>query len=297
MVSSLSDLTSLLASRGIRRKIAVVNGCDNCTLTAVKRAVETGFAEAFFYGNTKEVFPVFPENAEYVHCMEVEDVAEAARMAVRAVRDGKADILMKGLVETAVLLKAVLDKNEGLLPPGAVLSHLAVTEWKPYGKLLFFSDSAVIPFPTPEQRRAQVGYAACVCRALGIEEPRIALIHCSEKASDKFPYTADYSRIIEESLQGCFGRCVVDGPLDVRTSIDSHALHVKGISSPLEGRSDVLIFPDIESGNAFYKTVTYMVGSPLAAMLVGTSKPVILSSRGDDSDTKYNCMTLAALSL
>lgn len=220
---------------------------------------------------------------------------EAAVKAVMMVRNGEADVLVKGLVSTDVLLRAVLNKERGILPPGRVLTHVAVSEMKEMNRMLVFSDSAVIPYPTPEQRRAQISYVVNLCRAFGAEEPRLALLHCSEHVSDKFPHTLDYRDIIAEAGQGRWGKVRIDGPLDLRTSIDPVALHTKGISSTLEGHADALIFPDIEAANTFYKAVTFLAHNETAGMLCGTTCPVVLPSRGDDVQTKYNSIALAML--
>ncbi len=300
MIRGFNELSRHLALGGERKRLAVVCGEDRSTVMAVARAArtETGFARAVFVGNAANTQRMLAEvgggqiEAEYI---DVTDPVEAAQKAVALVREGGADVLMKGLVGTDVLLRAVLDKQLGILPPGAVLTHLAVTEWPSYGKLLVFSDAAVIPYPTPEQRRAQVGYAADLCRALGVDEPRISLIHCSEKASEKFPHTLDYAAVVAEARAGRWGNVLVDGPLDVRTSCDAGALRVKGIPSPLEGQADALIFPDIEAGNTFYKAMTYFAASVTAGILKGTTHPVVLPSRGDSDTTKYYSLALASL--
>ena len=144
-----------------------------------------------------------------------DDKDECARRAVSMVRNGEADILMKGLINTDNVLRAILHKETGILRPGHVLTHIAMAEIPKYEKLLFFTDAAVIPVPTKEQRRQQVHYVNYVCHALGIEEPRISLIHCAEKVSEKtFPYTVDYLDIIALAQSGYFGRCIIDGPLE-----------------------------------------------------------------------------------
>lgn len=211
------------------------------------------------------------------------------------VRAGEADVLMKGLLNTDNLLRAVLDKENGLLPRGRVLSHITASQIPGHDRLLFFSDAAVIPFPTPEQRAAQVGYMAEVVRAFGIECPRIALIHCSEKSSPKFPVTADYAALKEQAAAEAFGCATIDGPMDVKTACDPHSGAVKGIVSPINGQADAMLMPDIESGNVFYKTLTCFAGATNAGMLVGTSAPVVLPSRSDSTRSKLYSLAMACL--
>ena len=225
-----------------------------------------------------------------------DDKDECARRAVSMVRNGEADILMKGLVNTDVVLRAILNKETGILRPGHVLTHIAMAEIPKYEKLLFFTDAAVIPKPTKEQRRQQIHYVNYVCHALGIEEPRIALIHCAEKVSEKtFPYTTDYLEIIALAQSGYFGRCIIDGPLDLKTSLDSVSLREKGIHSAIDGQADALIFPDIVAGNVFYKTLTLFAYTKTAGILQGTQKPVVMPSRSDSPEAKYHSLALAAI--
>lgn len=177
----------------------------------------------------------------------------------RSALSGKgADILMKGIINTDNLLHAILDKEKGLLPKGKILTHLAVMQIPTYDKLLFFSDAAVIPRPTLQQRIEMVWYAICTCRRFGIEQPRISLIHCTEKVSAKFPHSLDYVNIVELAEAGEFGNVIIDGPLDVRTSCEQASGDIKGIVSPINGQADVLIFPNIESANAFISLFHYL---------------------------------------
>ena len=298
MITNFGQLIAHLSQSGCKCRLAVVCGSDASTLEAVSRAVTDMKAEVTFVGHLDAV----AQMSESLHLpalsagmVPAASDEEAAAKAVMMVRNGEADVLVKGLVSTDVLLRAVLNKECGILPRGRVLSHVAVSEMREMNRMLVFSDSAVIPYPTPEQRREQVGYVVSLCRAFGAEEPRVALVHCSEHVSDKFPHTLDYREVIAEAGQGRWGRVCIDGPLDLRTSIDPVALHVKGIKSPLEGRSDALIFPDIEAGNAFYKAVTFLAHNETAGILCGTTCPVVLPSRGDDVLTKYYSIALAML--
>ena len=166
-----------------------------------------------------------------------------------------------------------------------------------YHKLLFFSDAAVIPYPTQAQRMAQVGYMAQMLHAFGIDEPRIALVHCAEMVSDKFPHTMGYGDICSRAARGEWGRVIVDGPLDLRTACDPVALAVKGITSPVGGEADAVILPDIEAGNLMYKALPLFASARVAGTLQGTTAPVVLPSRGDSLEAKYHSLALAAMSL
>ena len=275
-IKTLNDMIIYLRERGDRKRVAVVCASDASTRYAVEKGKEMGFIE-----------PIYIDGDDKEAC---------ARQAVALCRNGEADILMKGLINTDVLLRAILDKEKGIIRPGHVLTHVAMAEIPKYEKLLFFTDAAVIPVPTPAQRRQQIHYMNYVCHAMGIEEPRISLIHCAEKVSAKaFPYTTDYLEIIAEAQTGCFGHCIIDGPLDLKTSLDAVSLHEKGIHSIIDGQADALIFPDIVAGNVFYKTLTLFAYAKTAGVLQGTLCPCVVSSRADSPDSKYYSLALAAL--
>lgn len=298
-ILSFSDMTAHLRSLNRRFRLSVVCGSDDSTVSAVLRAVDEGFAEVFFVGDCQAISQhplVSRHGSEWLHYVETATHEEAARTAVQMVRDGQTDVLMKGLVHTSTLLRAVLNKEWGILPPGQTLTHIAVADMPAYRKLLFFTDAAVIPYPTPEQRVQQVTYLARMLHAFGIKEPRIALVHCTETAGEKFPHTMTYADLVSRAKEGEWGELIVDGPLDLRTSCDAVALRVKGIQSPIEGEADALVLPDIESGNVLYKVLPLFAQARIAGTLQGTLAPVVLSSRGDDAEAKFHSLALATMS-
>jgi len=258
-IKSFDQLTAHLMTLKKRKRIAVVCANDPNTEYAITRAVEEGIAELLMIGDSSilDKYQALKKYPEYVKIIHIEDSDEAAREAVRIVREGGADILMKGIINTDNLLRAILDKEKGLLPQGKVLTHLSVMQIPTYDKLLFFSDAAVIPRPTLQQRIEMIWYAIHTCHSFGIEQPRISLIHCTEKVSAKFPHSLDYVNIVELAEAGEFGDVIIDGPLDVRTSCEKASGDIKGIASPIDGEADVLIFPNIESGNAFIRVFLF----------------------------------------
>lgn len=290
------QLVDYLAGKGERKRVAVAWPADDHTRQAVAMALSRGIAHAIMVGCAEAVKadPQIMAHADHVEVIDAPDSDQAAAMAVDLVRQGKADALMKGMLNTDNLLRAVLNKERGILPKGSVLTHLTTASIPAYHKLLVFGDAAVIPYPTDAQRHAQVAYAIGLCRAIGAAEPKVGLVHCTEKTDERhFPFTADYAVLKEMAAQGQFGPCVVDGPLDVKTCCSLHALQEKGLSSPLMGDSDALIFPDIEAANAFYKTLTLFCASETAGLLVGAQAPVVLSSRGDTARSKFYSLALA----
>lgn len=296
-IRNFAQLTAHLKQQQKRQRIAVVCANDEHTEYAIARALEEGFADLVMLGDSHVVdkFPALQKYAAHVNTIHIDDSDEAARQAVALVRNGDADILMKGIINTDNLLHAILDKEHGLLPRGRILTHLAVMQIPTYHKLLFFSDAAVIPRPTLQQRIEMITYAINACHAFGISQPRIALIHCTEKVSAKFPHSLDYVNIVELAEAGEFGNAIIDGPLDVRTACEKASGNIKGIVSPVDGDADVLIFPNIESGNAFYKSVSLFANADMAGTLQGTICPVVLPSRSDSGLSKYYSLAMACL--
>lgn len=277
-------------------RIAVVDGIDASTIEALQRALSGGFAKVLFVGKCPDLeeHPTLGLHPDRVVHVPERQGLNAAETAVALIREGEADFLMKGLIHTSELLRAVLHKEHGLLPQGEVLTHIAVSQTQTHGKLLFFTDSAVLPEPNEAQRERQIDYAVAVTKAFGIPTPRIALTHFTEEVSEKFPLTLHYRQLAERARRGEWGNVIVDGPLDVRTSVDPVALAVKGITSPIEGRADVLIFPNLEAGNTFYKTLSFFGSAPIAGILCGAKCPVVVNSRGDDASSKFYSLAFAA---
>ena len=297
-ITDFHQLTDHLSQRGDRKRVAVVCAADSSTQNAVARALHDGFIEAIFVGSRESVeqHPGLQAEAAHITIIDTDTPDDAARKAVKLVREGQADILMKGLINTDNLLHAILNKEQGILPRGRVLTHITASRIPGYPKMLFFTDAAVIPYPTHEQRVEQVRYVAKLCHDFGIDKPRISLIHCSEKVGGKFfPFTERYSEIIAAASEGLFGPCVIDGPLDLKTSCCKESLVKKGIVSPLDGEADALIFPDIEAGNVFYKTITLFCQAETAGILAGTMVPVVLPSRSDSETCKYCSLALSAI--
>ena len=275
-IRNFDELIAHLKQSGNKKRVAVVRPNDESTYKAVEMAERAGFIEPM---------AITGDNPD-----------EAAARAVAMAREGKADVIMKGQVNTDNLLRAVLNKETGILPKGRVLTHVTCAQLPVYDKLIFCTDVAVIPHPTAEQREEQLKYMLSLMRYFGIEEPRVGLINCTEKVNEKhFPFTVEYKALIAKAQTGAFGRCIIDGPLDLKTCFSPEALHKKGIDSPLEGHADGIIFPDIQAGNVFYKTITAFCHAETAAMLCGPQVPVVLPSRGDTPENKFLSLALASL--
>lgn len=297
-IRNFSELHQQVLQLPKRVRVAVCRPADEHTLQAVLEAVEMGFVRAILVGECAEnlLENLDPKVREQIERVPAVGDEEAAQKAVEWVHDGKADVLMKGLLNTDVLLRHVLNKEYGLRPEGAVISHIAAFETGRVDRLLLVSDVAVIPQPTLEQRAAQLRYTTTMARRLGIETPRAAMLHCTEKVSEKFPLTLDYVTLKERVAAGEFGSMLLDGPLDLACALSPAALADKRIESSLEGQADILLMPDIQAGNILYKAVHFFLPDGLSAsLLCGTTHPVVLTSRGDSTATKINSLALAAL--
>ncbi len=301
-ISSFAELTEHLnhiATTVGRKRMAVANAVDEHTLDAVCMAVREGLIEAYLIGDVAVIESARLLEDEsilpYIHIIDIPEVGMATLEAVRMVRAGEADVLMKGLVNTDVLLRAILDKEKGLLPSGSILTYNAALEIPKYHKLLFFSDPAVIPTPSLEQRTQMIKYAIKSAHKFGIETPKVALIHATEKVSSKINFMDDYMEIMRQWRAGEFGNVIIDGPLDIFLSLDSERGAIKNVPTPILGDADILIFPNLESANSFYKGLMIFAGSEMGGILQGTSKPVVMTSRSESIQSKFYSIAIACI--
>jgi phosphate butyryltransferase len=297
-ISSFAELTEHLRSVNSRKRLAVANAVDSHTLDAVIRAVDLGIVEAYLIGDVASIeSPHLFEKvlSPFIHIIDIPEVQLATLEAVRMVKSGEADILMKGLVNTDVLLRAILDKGKGLLPPGKVLTFNAAMEIPTYHKLIFFSDPVVIPSPDLIQRTAMIKYSIEMANKFGIPKPKIALIHATEVANPKIRYMQDYLDIMQMWRNGEFGDVIMDGPLDIFLALDKERGAIKNVPTPVLGDADILIFPNFECANCFYKGLSLFAGAEMGGLLQGTTKPVVLTSRSESIDSKFYSIAMACV--
>jgi phosphate butyryltransferase len=297
-ISSFAELTEHLKNVNCRKRMAVANAVDSHTLDAVFQAVDLGIVEAFLIGDVASIESprLFEHNpSPFIHIIDVPEVQLAAIEAVRMVKSGEADILMKGLVTTDVLLRAVLDKEKGILQQGKVMSYNAAMEIPNYRKLIFFTDPVVIPSPNLVQRTAMIKYAINTANKFGIRRPKVALIHATEVANPKIQYMQDYLDIMQMWRDGEFGDVIMDGPLDIFLALDAERGSIKNVPSPVLGDADILIFPNFECANTFYKGLALFAGAQMGGLLQGTDKPVVLASRSESTLSKFYCIAMACV--
>ncbi len=299
MITRLSQIVEEARRRG-RRRLAVACGNDAHTLESVAAAVAEGIVTPVIYGDRDRIREVSAEHgidiSEFSIIDEKNDT-ECIRLAVRAVASGQADVLMKGLVSTDKYMRGILDKEGGLLPPKGVLSHVSVVELPDYPRLVTIADVAVIPAPDFKQKTILIGYLARTARALGVATPRVACIAPSEQLLPSVPSSTEGAILAKMGDRGQLGDVVVDGPLSLDVALYPEVAQEKKVrGSAVAGVADCLLFPNIESGNVFFKSATHFGGADIAAMVAGTTAPCVLTSRGDTPRTKLYSIALACIS-
>jgi phosphate butyryltransferase len=294
-IRSLDQLLQQLKDQPSRR-LAVAAGHDPNTIQAAAMAAAENIAEVTLVGDGVRIAGLCADyglNAGVFKIVDEPDVLAAGARAVAMVRNGEADVLMKGLIATSDYMKLILNKEKGLLPPGNVLSHVSVFELPAFrarhDKLLFAADVAIIPQPDKAAKMQILEYCLQAARSFGVVRPRAALIAATEKVSPRMPATVEAAEI---AAAGDFGDAIVEGPLALDVAISPEACAIKGMDSAVGGQADVLVFPNIESGNVFYKAATLLAGARLAAAVVGTSAPCVLTSRADNEESKFLSIAL-----
>jgi len=283
---------------GKKYKIAVAWAQDANTIGALRKAYDQGFVDPLLIGNPLEIrntARLAGVDISGLTIIEAINDSEASVKAVELARSGDADIVMKGLVGTDKFLKAVMDKEKGILPPKAVMTYACALEIPSYHKLLFITDPAVIPFPDLDQKIAMANYAIEMANNFGIDNPKIALISASEKVSRHFENTIHYSVMCKMAERGQINKCIMDGPLDISLACHPESVEIKGVSTPINGDADILLFPTLESSNPFYKSLMIFGGAELAGLICGPTKPVVVMSRSDSEKTKFYCIAMACL--
>ena len=301
MFTSFTQIFEELRSRASRKRMIAAWGVDSHTIAAASKAVELGLADVTIVGDEAMVKAacaqenVDPSIFTIVHNpAEIPSVAQAVQM----VRDGEGDFLMKGLCSTDKFLRAILNKETGLLPPKGTLTHCTTLEIPSYHKLLFVGDVAVIPAPDIKQKQIIMECLVKTAKVVGVEKPKVAIIAATEQVLTSQPASVEAAMLSKMVDRGQIKGCIADGPLALDVAIDQESVEIKGLVSPVAGDADCLLFPNIESGNVFYKANSKLVpGVRQAGVLVGAKVPCVLSSRADSIDTKLNSIAIAAMSV
>lgn len=296
-IRKLEQMFEVLKSRPKKRLVAAW-AIDAHTIMAVEAAVKKGIVEGILVGDEKTIRQVCQDNgldASLFTIVNVENDLDAAAKAVKMINDGEGDFLMKGLLSTDRYMRAILNKEKGLMNPGAILSHVTVAEVPTYHKLLIFGDVAIIPQPDLAQKVQIVNNLIKVAQYLGIEKPKVGLQAASEQVLPKIESSAEASIIAKMADRGQIKNAYVEGPLGLDLIIDKESCQIKGMDNPVCGDADCILFSNIDAGNVFYKTVVKLAKAELGAIVMGARVPCVLTSRGDSELSKLYSIALAAM--
>jgi len=296
-IKTLNQVVELVTTKPKKRLVAAYAN-DEHTIEAVNAAVDMGIVDATLVGNEETINQVCHDlhidSSKFRIVQESNDV-KAATKACDLINQGEGDILMKGLLSTDKYMKAILHKEHGLCPPNTLLSHIAVIENPEYHKLLIVSDCAIIPAPDLKQKISILSYLLKTAKSIGIDIPKVAIIAATEQISPGMQACVDAAIIAKMGERSQFGDALIEGPLSLDLALDEETAKIKRFSGAVVGDADCLLFPNIESGNVFYKCCTKFNHAEVGAILAGAKVPCVLSSRGDSSKTKLYSIAVAAI--
>lgn len=288
------------ASKNDNPTVAIAAASDQEVLKAVEYSLEKSLATFILFADEKKLLPLleqhFPnmKNHENIIIRHTTSNEEAALEAVKSVSSGEAHVVMKGNLPTATILKAVLHKEFGLRT-GNVLSHVAAFEVPGYDKLFFVTDAAMNIAPELKEKVQIIDNAVQAARACGVEQPVVAPLAAVETINPAMQPTLDAASLVLMNQRGQIKNCVVDGPLALDNAISLEAAAQKGLKSPTAGKADILLVPNIESGNILYKSLIYFAQAKVGAIIQGAKAPIVLTSRADSAESKVYSLALAIL--
>ncbi len=271
---------------------------DHHTIEATEKAVDMGLVDATLVGDKRQILDICKtggiDPARFNIVNETTDTSAIAK-AVELINKQKGSLLMKGNLSTDKYMHAILHKERGLMDPGSVLSHVTVMKISSYHKLLIIGDVAIIPLPDLKQKVAIANYLISTAHSLGIKEPKLSVLAVTEQVLPGMPACVDAAILSKMAERNQLKGALVDGPLSLDLSINKGSVKIKGITSNVAGDADCILFPNVESGNVFYKTNAQYGNEEQAAIVVGARVPAVLSSRGDSTQTKLYSIALAAM--
>lgn len=288
----------LAAAKSRPKRVAVAAAQDEDVLAAVLMARSMGIAEPILIGNGQKIEKIAKElgkGQKNLNIIDEADEKKAAYEATRLVREGEADFLMKGFLQTADLLRAVIDKERGLRG-GKLISHVAVVSAENYDRLLFFTDVAMNVSPTLAQKATLIENAVTVAQALGVEVPKVGVLAAVEVINPDMPTTLDAAALTQMNRRGQLSGCVVDGPFAFDNAVDLESAKHKGLGdNPVAGKADIVLAPNLEAGNILYKAATKLAFCETAGLLVGAKVPIVLTSRADSARSKVLSIACASV--
>jgi phosphate butyryltransferase len=296
MIKSIEQM--VVKAKEIETKTMVVAcAADEHVLEAVELARKEKIINGILVGDKEEIIKLLGQldiSSENYTILDFPNNEEACLESVKLVSSNKGYFLMKGLVDTSIILKAALNKEFGLRTRNRI-SHVSVMEVPTHDKLIFMSDGAMNIAPTLDEKRQIIENSVKIAHALGIKRPNVGVIGAVEKVNPKMEATLDAQALIEMNKKGDIENCIVGGPFAIDNAINVEAAKHKGITDPMAGNVDILIMPRIESGNVFYKTMMFLANAKSASVIAGAQKPIVLTSRADSTISKFYSIALAAL--
>ncbi len=297
MIKKLDEMFDALKS-GKKKRLVAAFANDVHTIEAIHKAVKSGIIDATLVGDKKIIESVCEkENIDpgFFTILNENNESNATAKAVQLINSGKGDLIMKGMVSTDKYMRAILNKENGLMDHGAILTHISVVEPRNYHKLLIIGDVAIIPQPELKEKIVIAKFLIKTAHSLGIKRPKLAVLAATEQILPKMQACVDAVVLAKMSDRGQIKGAVIDGPFALDVAIDKESAEIKKIDSEVAGDADCILFPNIESGNVFYKFHTKLADGEVAAVVAGARVPAILSSRGDSVQTKLNSIALASL--
>jgi phosphate butyryltransferase len=296
MITKLAQVIDLVKSKPKKRLVAAFAN-DEHTIEAVNHAVDLGIVDAILVGDFSCIEQICKQlnlDAKKFTIVHEPDEVKAAAKSCDLINRKEADILMKGALSTDKYMRAILNKEGGLCPPNAVLTHIAVVENPAYHKLLIASDCAIIPLPDLKQKQLILQHIIKTAKAIGIEKPKVAIIAATEQMSVGMTACVEAAILAKMADRGQIPGAIIDGPVSLDVACDKETAKIKKMQGGIAGDADGLLFPNIESGNIFYKCSTKFNNAEVGAFLAGAKVPCVLSSRGDTSLTKLYSIAIAA---
>ncbi len=295
-ITRLDDIVTIAQKKGVKKTIAIAAADDSHVLYAVHEARKANVADAIFVGNSENIKRIAEETQIDISGIRIIDEPNqvlAARKAVELITLGEAQILMKGLVSTADFLRAVLNKEVGLRTNN-MLSHIGLFELPAYHKILALTDAAQNIAPTFEEKISILNNSLACLHNLGIAKPKVAVLAAVEVVNPKMETTIQAAMLTQMAKRGQIKNCIIDGPLALDNIISKEACDHKGIHTEVGGDADLVLCPNIEVGNALYKSFNYLAGGTIAGIILGAKAPIVLTSRADSNRSKFMSIALAA---
>lgn len=279
-----------------KKRMVIAAAGEEHTLQAALHARKEGIITPVLVGDKKEIKKILNDLNETIpeeDIYDVADIKEAAEKAVELVREKKGDFLMKGFLDTSVILKAVVNKEKGL-GKGGVMSHFTMFEVLNYHKILVAVDGGMVTYPTLEQKKSIIENTVEVLRSYGYENPKVAVLSCVEKVNPKMPETVEADALSKMNENGEITGCVVAGPVSYDCAMSNEVAKLKKFDNPVAGNADILVAPNIHAGNIMGKMLTITCGAKMAGFIVGAKCPIVLTSRGSSAEEKYLSIVMSA---